>query len=64
MQKAAKQNLSLAQTALGAFYMYGFGVKENYQKAYFWLKKSAAQGNSNAQYNLGVFALSIHQFSL
>ncbi|GHT71254.1 hypothetical protein AGMMS49950_07570 [Endomicrobiia bacterium] len=35
-------------------YRDGEGVKQNYKEAINWYKKSAEQGNADAQYNLGV----------
>ena len=39
-----------AEKTLGLKYYYGRnGVKQNYAKAIYWLKKSAAQGNPEAR---------------
>jgi len=35
-------------------YENGMGVKKDYKKAIYWYEKSADQGNSNAQYHLGL----------
>lgn len=47
---AAKEN------SLGNDYYLGLrGIKQSYSKANFWYRKAAAQGNANAEYNLGLF---------
>ena len=35
-------------------YQNGYGVEKDYKKAFEWFFKSAEQGNSFGQYNLGV----------
>lgn len=59
-QKAAKQEYAPAQSALSKMYERGIGVKQDYEKAAFWFRKtyrltrqSAEQGDSDAQYRLG-----------
>lgn len=37
------------QHNLGSKYYYGRGVVKNYEKAFYWYKKAAEQGNTNAQ---------------
>ena len=39
---------------MGVFYQLGEGVEQSYEKAVYWWQKSAEQGNSMAQYNLGM----------
>lgn len=43
-----------AQHDLGAIYIKGIGVEQDYKKAFYWFKKSAEQDNPDAQYYLGV----------
>ena len=43
-----------AQTLVGAAYLEGSGVTQNYKKAAEWFHRAAELGNSTAQYNLGV----------
>jgi uncharacterized protein len=43
----------LSQSTLGTMYYQGDGVSIDYKKAYYWVKKSAAQEHINAMYNLG-----------
>ncbi len=51
----AKRGSAKEQFLLGYAYLTGLqGVKKNEAEAVVWLQKSAAQGNSDAQYNLGV----------
>ena len=46
----AKNLGAKAEKTLGLDYYYGRnGVKQNYAKAIYWLKKSAAQGNPEAR---------------
>jgi TPR repeat protein len=42
-----------AQLNLGYVYHKGEGVQKNAVQAVQWLRKAAAQGHSDAQYNLG-----------
>ena len=48
----AEQGDAFAQGVLGAIYRRGEAGEIDYQKAYLWLKKSAAQGNPIGLYNL------------
>ena len=41
------------QSCLGTMYYKGDGVSIDYEKAFYWIKKSAAQEHVNAMYNLG-----------
>jgi len=43
-----------AQTLVGAAYLEGSGVTQNYKEAAEWFHRAAELGNSTAQYNLGV----------
>ncbi|MBQ7577767.1 MAG: sel1 repeat family protein [Synergistaceae bacterium] len=59
--KTAKKNLSkaeqgdpAAQNVMGTYYESGNGLEKNYDKAIYWYTKAAEQGNTNAQYHLGV----------
>lgn len=52
-KKAAEQNNSGAQFALGVCYEKGEGVEEDLTEAAKWYKLSAEQGNKRAQVNLG-----------
>ena len=47
-EKAAEQGHSEAQYETGMCYLNGEGVEENEEKAIFWLKKSADNGNADA----------------
>ena len=48
-KKLAEQGDSQAQYNLGAMYENGEGVEENIEQAKYWYKKSADQGNEDAQ---------------
>jgi uncharacterized protein len=50
----AKQGEAKAQYNLGLMYLYGDGVKQDYQQAINWLRLSANQGFTEAQYQLAV----------
>ena len=41
------------QSCLGTMYYKGDGVSIDYEKAFYWVKKAAAQEHINAMYNLG-----------
>ena len=41
------------QSCLGTMYYKGDGVSIDYEKAFYWIKKAAAQEHINAMYNLG-----------
>jgi TPR repeat protein len=51
--KSAKSGDDKAQYSLGYCYRYSDDIKQDFEKAVFWLKKSAIQGNIRAQYELG-----------
>ena len=52
-QKAAEQGYAKAQSSLGNCYLFGRGVKIDYQISNYWFQKAANQGNSNGQYAIG-----------
>lgn len=60
----ANQSNSQAQFRLGMMYYHGQGVPEDEKLAVFWLKKAAAQGNTNAMFELGNAFLLGHQAAL
>jgi hypothetical protein len=49
----AEQGNADAQNNLGAMYLYGVSVPQDYETAVKWLKRAAQQGNNGAQNNLG-----------
>ncbi|GAB3037043.1 hypothetical protein GCM10027285_20740 [Oleiagrimonas citrea] len=53
LEAEANSGSEEAQLALGNLYGYGQGVPVNYAKAVFWTRKAAAQGNAEAEFNLG-----------
>jgi len=54
LKKAAKNGDVTAQRDLGISYLYGYGTKVNYQKAYEWLMMAGVKKDGTAQYHLGV----------
>ena len=52
-QKSAKQGEAGGQNELGMFYLEGYGVKQDYKKAFEWLEKASNQGYKTAHYQLG-----------
>ena len=46
--QAAKHNYSYAQYIVGTNYKYGYGVQKNIFKAFWWLKKAAENGYTDA----------------
>ena len=54
IQQAAEQGDSQAQFHLGALYLVGQGVSQDYAKAIYWIQKAAEQGNVEAQYTFGI----------
>lgn len=54
LKKAAKNGDVTAQRDLGICYLYGYGTKVNYQKAYEWLMMAGVKKDGAAQYHLGV----------
>ena len=54
VQKAAEQGNVDAQFVLGAMYVHGSEVAQDYKQAAAWYRKAAEQGDANAQGLLGV----------
>ena len=54
--EAAKSGHHDATLAMGWFYLNACGVLEDIDKAKFWYKKSARQGDSRAMFSLGQIA--------
>lgn len=50
----ARQGDPKAQNVMGTYYESGNGIAKDEAKAIYWYTKAAKQGNSNAQYHLGV----------
>ncbi|GHV06701.1 hypothetical protein FACS189416_7410 [Bacteroidia bacterium] len=50
---AAESGNAAAQNKLGSMYYYGEGVPTDYHEAVRWYRKSAEQGNDEAQNNMG-----------
>lgn len=57
MMALAKKNNAQAQYSVGYMYYYGLGVREDTDKAKYWIEKSAQNGNPNA-----IKALAIEKF--
>ena len=53
IQRAADQNLAMAQEVLGEIYLHGRGVPQNTAMALKWLRKAAERGGPAAQLQLG-----------
>ena len=51
---AAEQGQAAAQSRLGDFYQFGYGVPRDYAEAVRWHRAAAEQGGAVAQFNLGV----------
>ena len=51
---AAEQGHAAAQSRLGDFHQFGYGVPQDYAEAVRWHRSAAEQGGAVAQYNLGV----------
>ncbi len=51
--QAAKLGNAEAQGELGQNYMYGFGVKQDFDKAIYWTKQGADNGDAVAQWRMG-----------
>ena len=51
---AAEQEHASAQSRLGDFYQFGYGVQRDYTEAARWYRSAAEQGGAEAQFNLGV----------
>ena len=54
MQPLAEQGDAVAEYTLGAMYLFGQGVPQDYQQAAEWSRKAAEQGIAGAQYNLAL----------
>jgi uncharacterized protein len=53
-RRKAEAGSSVAQTALGISYLYGYDVEVDYQEAFRFLSAAASQGTSRAALNLGI----------
>lgn len=53
MLQKAQAGDSKAQNNVAAYYREGYGVRQDYQKAIYWYRKSAAQGDPVGLYGLG-----------
>lgn len=53
LQQMAKQGNSFGQLFVGGMYESGIGLKQDYRKALYWIRKSAISGCPPAQYELG-----------
>ena len=51
---AAEQGHAAAQSRLGDFHQFGYGVPQDYAEAVRWHRSAAEQGGAVAQFNLGV----------
>jgi len=51
-EEAAKHNYAPAEEKLGYMYLKGWGVPQHTDKAVYWFKKAAKQGNAKAKANL------------
>ncbi len=49
----AKSDVSFAQSDIAGLFFNGWGVDQDFKKAFYWYKKSADNNNSYAQYKLG-----------
>ncbi len=52
MEKWARIGDPAAENALGLDYLYGRGLRENWQKADYWFRKSAHAGNASGAFHL------------
>ena len=57
-EKAAEKGHAGAQGSLASGLMSGMGVEKNIERAEFWAKKSAEQGDSNGMLGMGVCCFS------
>lgn len=48
----AEQGYPLAECQVGYFYYDGLGVKQNMEKAFYWMERAAIHGDRDAQCNL------------
>ena len=51
----ARQGDPIAQYELAVAYLKGEGLEQDNKQAFFWIEKSAEQGNQKAQFGLGSF---------
>ena len=56
-EESARRGNAAAQVNLALLYVQGWGVRQNYGPALYWLKSAADQGNSRAYVNLGILYL-------
>ena len=54
LTEAAAQGHMMAQVYLGEIYYYGWGVAQDYARAFKFSSMAAQQGDAGAQYNLGI----------
>lgn len=52
LKPAAELGIPIAQNALGVAYLYGYGVPQQDEKAYYWFYQAATRGLDLAQTNL------------
>lgn len=51
----AEKGYPLAECQIGYFYLEGFGVQKDLEKAFYWTGRAANHGDRDGQYNLGLF---------
>ncbi len=51
----AEKGYPLAECQIGYFYLEGFGVQKDLEKAFYWTERAANHGDRDGQYNLGLF---------
>ena len=51
----AEKEYPLAECQVGYFYLEGYGVEKNLEKALYWTERAAQHGDRDAQFNLGWF---------
>lgn len=52
LKLAEETGYPLAECQVGYFYLEGFGVEKNLERAFYWTERGAAHGDWDAQYNL------------
>ena len=57
LERAAIHSSIVAEYDLGVSYEHGEGVRRNLRKAWHWYKEAAAQGDTDAENNLGVMCV-------
>jgi TPR repeat protein len=50
----AEKGYAESQNYLGLCFLHGYGVNQDYHKAWYWFKKAAEQGNADAQSELSL----------